>query len=67
MNLLNLAARELGIGVLLIEHSMDMIMNICEEIVVINFGQVIAEGNPEEISTNEDVITAYLGEDTDDD
>jgi ABC-type branched-subunit amino acid transport system ATPase component len=61
MSLLNYAASELEIGVLLIEHSMDMVMNICEQIVVINFGQVIAEGNPEEISRNEAVIEAYLG------
>ena len=66
MALINIAAKEKGIGVLLIEHSMDMIMNICNEIVVINFGKIIAIGAPEEISTNEEVITAYLGKDTDD-
>ncbi len=61
MDLLNLAAKKRGIGVLLIEHSMDMIMNICQSIVVINFGKVIASGGPAEISSNEDVIEAYLG------
>ena len=61
MDLLNLAAKKRGIGVLLIEHSMDMIMNICESIVVINFGKVIASGTPAEISSNEEVIEAYLG------
>lgn len=61
MALINIAAEEYGIGVLLIEHSMDMIMNICKKIVVINFGQVIAIGTPEEISSNEEVISAYLG------
>jgi ABC-type branched-subunit amino acid transport system ATPase component len=66
MALINIAAKENGIGVLLIEHSMDMIMNICKEIVVINFGKVIATGTPEEISSNEEVITAYLGKDADD-
>ncbi len=63
MALLNLAAKERGIGVLLIEHSMDMIMNICEEIVVICFGKVIAQGNPEQVSSNPTVIEAYLGRD----
>lgn len=61
MDLLNLAASRNGIGVLLIEHSMDMIMNICKEIVVLNFGKVIAYGAPVEIKNNEDVKTAYLG------
>lgn len=61
MELLRYAANERKIGVLLIEHSMDMIMNICEEIVVLSFGKVIAQGTPEQISSNEAVIEAYLG------
>ena len=51
---------------LVIEHAMDMIMSVCEEIVVINFGEIIAHGTPKEVSSNEQVITAYLGRDTDD-
>ncbi len=66
ITLLNLAAKELGIAILLIEHSMDMIMNICKDIVVINFGKVIAIGRPDEIAINDDVVTAYLGRETDD-
>lgn len=65
MDLLNLASKKRGIGVLLIEHSMDMIMDICEDIVVLNFGEVIATGNPETISSNQAVIEAYLGGDED--
>ena len=61
MALINIAAGEFGMGVLLIEHSMDMIMNICKKIVVINFGQVIAVGTPGEIASDEEVISAYLG------
>ena len=65
MALINIAAEQ-GMGVLLIEHSMDMIMNICTDIVVINFGKIIATGSPEVVSSNEDVIEAYLGKDIDD-
>ena len=61
MALINMAAHEQGIGILLIEHSMDMIMNICKEIVVLNFGKVIIDGTPDEIVTNQEVIEAYLG------
>ena len=43
-----------------------MIMNICTDIVVINFGQIIATGSPEVVSSNEDVIETYLGKDIDD-
>lgn len=60
MALLRLAAKR-DIGVILIEHSMDMIMNTCHNITVLNFGKVIAEGKPREISRNEQVIEAYLG------
>lgn len=54
-----------GMGVVLIEHSMDMVMSICDRITVINFGRVIAEGVPAEVSTNKDVLEAYLGGDDD--
>jgi len=51
-----------GVTVLLIEHDMKMIMNISDMITVINFGQKLAEGTPSEISSNTEVIKAYLGE-----
>ena len=66
MALINIAATEYGMGVLLIEHSMDMIMSMCSDIVVINFGKIIATGGPEEVSSNQEVIEAYLGKDIDD-
>jgi branched-chain amino acid transport system ATP-binding protein len=52
---------ERGINVLLIEHDMNLVMNICENLVVLNYGEKIAEGKPQEISQNEAVIEAYLG------
>lgn len=54
------AARE-GVGIVLIEHKMDMIMNVCDHIVVLNFGKMIAHGTPDEVSADEAVIEAYLG------
>lgn len=53
---------ELGITVVLVEHDMGLVMDISESIVVINFGEKLAEGSPEEIKSNKLVIDAYLGE-----
>jgi len=54
--------RDMGISILLVEHDMDLVMEISHEIVVLNSGKVIAEGSPREIQNNEKVIAAYLGE-----
>lgn len=51
------------ISIWMIEHHMDVVMELCNQIKVIDFGQTIAEGNPEEIRNNPAVITAYLGDD----
>ena len=66
MDILRMAAKKMNIGVLVIEHSMDMIMDLCETIAVLNFGELIADGIPAEISNNTAVIEAYLGREDDD-
>lgn len=60
VNLINIAVKE-NICVLLIEHAMDLVMSICDRLTVLNFGQQIANGIPEEIQKNQAVINAYLG------
>ena len=56
--------QEQGIGVLLIEHNMQVIMDLCKRIVVLDHGSKIAEGSPEEIRSNPQVIQAYLGKES---
>lgn len=55
--------RAQGITVVLVEHDMELVMDICDRIVVLNLGTKLAEGTPREIQENPEVIAAYLGED----
>src|SRR6266581_2147506 len=57
--------RDRGYGVFLIEHDMRFVMGLCERIAVLNFGRIIAEGAPDAIRSNPDVIEAYLGREND--
>jgi len=65
MTALILGIRERGITVLIVEHDMKVVMGLCDRISVINFGKKIADGTPEAIRNNPDVIEAYLGADQD--
>jgi len=55
--------RESGVTVVLVEHDMDLVMDVCDPIVVLNLGKKLAEGTPRQIQENPQVIAAYLGSD----
>ena len=55
--------KQSGLGIILVEHHMSLVMKVCDHITVLNFGNKIAEGTPDEVANNEEVITAYLGKD----
>lgn len=62
MDMIRKIRSHFDISILLIEHDMKLVMGICERITVLNFGQVLAQGLPQEIQSNKEVIKAYIGE-----
>jgi branched-chain amino acid transport system ATP-binding protein len=62
MDIIRRIHKELGLAIFLIEHRLKVVMELCESIQTLVFGEVIAEGTPVEIQNNPKVIKAYLGE-----
>lgn len=63
LHLIRSLRSDFGVTIILIEHDMNLVMNLCERIFVLDYGVLIAEGSVEEIRSNEQVIQAYLGAD----
>lgn len=62
MESISLIKEKFKVSILLIEHDMNLVMGICERLVVLNYGTMLAKGTPEEIKQNPEVVKAYLGE-----
>ena len=62
METIQFVRKEFDMTVLLIEHDMRLVSGICEDLTVLNFGKVLAQGKTSEVLKNPEVITAYLGE-----
>ena len=58
--------REFGLSIAMIEHHVPLVVRVCDYVYCLNFGQLLAEGTPEEVRNHPQVVTAYLGEDAED-
>ena len=65
MNTIKLIRDKFGIAVLLIEHDMKLVLGICERLVVLNYGKILASGKPNDVINNSQVVEAYLGKEED--
>ena len=65
MNTIKLIRDKFGIAVLLIEHDMKLVLGICERLVVLNYGKILASGKPNDVINNPQVVEAYLGKEED--
>jgi branched-chain amino acid transport system ATP-binding protein len=57
--------QRLGVTLMVIEHDIEVVVNLCSEVIVLNFGRLIAQGSPEDVQRHEEVLAAYLGDELD--
>jgi len=58
-------AEDWGMAIIVVEHDMNFVMGVCDQVVVLDFGELIASGSPVQIRSDPAVIAAYLGDDSD--
>ena len=61
MDSIRIIREKTGVSILLIEHDMNLVLGISERLIVLNYGEILAQGDPKEVISNEEVVRAYLG------